>query len=97
MGLFSQIREGFAPDYGKLIRLPWRCYHHLSARFSLSAESGGLSTAALTVSGASAFNRSHETGVSMNQKAVLAAKLAVACILCAAVIAGIVYLVEKLS
>lgn len=33
----------------------------------------------------------------MNEKAVLAARLAVACILCAAVIAGIVYVVQKLS
>ena len=33
----------------------------------------------------------------MNEKAVLAAKLAIACVLCAAVIAGIVYLVQQLS
>ena len=33
----------------------------------------------------------------MNTKAVLAAKLALACVLCAGVIAGIVYLVERLS
>jgi hypothetical protein len=33
----------------------------------------------------------------MNQKLTLAAKLAVACVLCAAVVAGIVYLVQQLS
>ena len=32
----------------------------------------------------------------MNGKAILAAKLALACALCAGVIAGIVYLVERL-
>ena len=33
----------------------------------------------------------------MNGKALFAAKLALACVLCAGVIAGIVYLVERLS
>jgi hypothetical protein len=33
----------------------------------------------------------------MNSKAILAGKLVIACVLCAGVIAGIVYLVERLS
>jgi hypothetical protein len=33
----------------------------------------------------------------MNSKAILAGKLVIACVLCAGFIAGIVYLVERLS